>query len=79
MTATITKKAGKGSGDRVISEMATFFTVIPGKAEELRAACEQFAATALKGDPKVIQKSGLRDTAACALQQRSAAAVGHDL
>src|SRR5689334_1938019 len=62
MTATVTKKAGKGSGDRVISEMATFFTVVPGKAEELRAACERFAATALKGDPKVIQKSGLRDS-----------------
>ena len=62
MTITLSKKAGKGSNDRVISEMATFFTVIPGKAEELRAACERFAATALKGDPKVIQKSGLRDT-----------------
>src|SRR5689334_21715234 len=62
MTAPITKKAGKGTTDRVISEMATFFTVIPGKAEELRAACERFAATALKGDPKVVQKSGLRDS-----------------
>ena len=62
MTATTTKKAGKGTTDRVISEMATFFTVIPGKAAELRAACERFAATALKGDPKVIQKSGLRDS-----------------
>jgi hypothetical protein len=61
MTAT-TKKAGKGTTDRVISEMATFFTVIPGKAEELRAACERFAAIALQADPKVVQKSGLRDS-----------------
>jgi hypothetical protein len=61
MTAT-TKKAGKGSTDRVISEMATFFTVIPGKAEELRAACERFAAVAIQADPKVVQKSGLRDS-----------------
>ena len=62
MTAAITKKGGKGSTDRVISEMATFFTVLPGKAEELRAACERFAAAALNGDPKVVQKSGLRDS-----------------
>lgn len=59
---TLSKKSGKGKTDRVISEMATFFKVLPGKAEELRAACERFAAAALKGDPKVIQKSGLRDS-----------------
>jgi hypothetical protein len=62
MTATTSKKSGKGTNDRVISEMATFFTVIPGKAEELRKACEGFAATALQADPKVVQKSGLRDS-----------------
>jgi hypothetical protein len=62
MTATTSKKSGKGTTDRVISEMATFFTVIPGKAEELRKACEGFAATALQADPKVVQKSGLRDS-----------------
>ncbi|MCL4303586.1 MAG: hypothetical protein KJ077_48315 [Anaerolineae bacterium] len=61
-TVTLSKKSGKGKTDRVISEMATFFKVLPGKAEELRAACERFAATALQGDPKVIQKSGLRDS-----------------
>lgn len=61
-TVTLSKKSGKGATDRVISEMATFFKVLPGKAEELRAACERFAAAALKGDPKVIQKSGLRDS-----------------
>ena len=62
MTAAITKKAGKGTTDRVISEMATFFTVQPGHEEELRAACERFAALAHQGDPKTIQKSGLRDS-----------------
>ena len=62
MTAATSKKSGKGTNDRVISEMATFFTVIPGKAEELREACARFAAVALQADPKVVQKSGLRDS-----------------
>ena len=62
MTATTSKKSGKGTTDRVISEMATFFTVKPGHAEELREACERFAAVALQADPKVVQKSGLRDS-----------------
>jgi Rod binding domain-containing protein len=59
---TLSKKSGKGATDRVISEMATFFTVKPGQAEELRQACERFAAVALQADPKVVQKSGLRDS-----------------
>lgn len=61
-TVTLSKKSGKGTTDRVISEMATFFTVKPGQAEELRKACERFAAVALQADPKVVQKSGLRDS-----------------
>lgn len=59
---TLSQKSGKGATDRVISEMATFFTVKPGQAEELRQACARFAAVALQADPKVVQKSGLRDS-----------------
>lgn len=62
MSTTVTKKAGKGTTHGVISEMATFFTVQPGHAEELRAACERFAEMARQGDKKTIQKSGLRDS-----------------
>ncbi len=58
----VTPKSGKGTTDRLISEMATFFTVNPGQEEKLREACARFAATALHGDPKIIQKSGLRDS-----------------
>ncbi|MCB0165324.1 MAG: hypothetical protein KDI79_13925 [Anaerolineae bacterium] len=61
-TVTLTKKSGKGLTDRVISEMATFFTVNPGQVEELRQACERFAAVALQADPTVVQRSGLRDS-----------------
>jgi hypothetical protein len=62
MNTTTSKKAGKGTTDRLISEMATFFTVKPGQAEELRKACERFAEIARQGDAKTIQKSGLRDS-----------------
>jgi hypothetical protein len=62
MNTTVSKKAGKGTTDRLISEMATFFTVKPGHEEELRGACERFAAVASQGDQKTVQKSGLRDS-----------------
>lgn len=62
MTATVSKKSGKGTNHGVVSELAAFFTVKPGHAEELRGACERFAAMARQADPKVIQKSGLRDS-----------------
>ena len=34
MTTPITKKSGKGITDGVISELATFFDVLPGHEEE---------------------------------------------
>ena len=38
MPAKVTQKSGKGTTDRLISEMATFFTVKPGQEEKLREA-----------------------------------------
>jgi hypothetical protein len=56
-----TKKSGKGNRDGVISELSTFYEVIPGHEEELRAACERLANT-LKNSPRELNiETGLRD------------------
>jgi hypothetical protein len=61
MTATMSKKSGKGTSHGVVSELTTYFTVKPGHEEEMRAACERFN-TYLHGlDPMIAQKSGLRE------------------
>ncbi|MBW8795420.1 MAG: hypothetical protein JF597_18020 [Streptomyces sp.] len=62
MTATITKKAGKGRIDGVVSELATYFHVKPGHVEELQAACRRFVEELRRQDPKETIKTGLRDT-----------------
>lgn len=55
------KKSGKGNRDGVISELATFYEVIPGHEDELRAACERLANT-LKNAPRELNiQTGLRD------------------
>src|ERR671925_293317 len=62
MTTTLSQKSGKGTSDGVVSELTTFFTVKPGHAEELRAACERF--NKLMHEPEWLQqaqKSGLRE------------------
>jgi len=62
MTATISKKSGKGTTDGVVSELTTYFTVKPGHEEEMRAACERF--NSLMHEPewrRQAQKSGLRE------------------
>ena len=57
----VTKKSGKGMRDGVVSELATFYEVIPGHEEELRAACERLANT-LKNAPRELNiETGLRD------------------
>lgn len=58
----VTKKSGKGLSDGVISELSAFFTVKPGREEELRAALRRFAENLNNIDPKEIQRVGLRDT-----------------
>jgi hypothetical protein len=55
------KKAGKGSRDGVISELATFYEVIPGHEDALRAACERLANTLKKAPRELNIETGLRD------------------
>lgn len=61
MATQITKKSGKGSVDGVVSELSLFFDVLPGHAEEIRAASQRLGA-AVKGlDPNTSASTGLRD------------------
>ena len=61
MTATINKKSGQGLSDGVVSELATFWEVLPGHEDELRAATERFAATLRAVDRDKNLHTGLRD------------------
>ena len=62
MTTAITKKAGKGTTDGVVSELATFWDVLPGREEELAAATQRMVA-AIRNVPAGINiKTGLRDS-----------------
>ena len=56
-----TKKSGKGNRDGVVSELATFYEVLPGHEEELRAACQRMADTLRSLSMEVHLKTGLRD------------------
>ena len=58
---TLSKKSGKGISHGVVSELTTFFGIQPGHEEELRAACQRFDKVFREADPKVHQKTGLRD------------------
>jgi hypothetical protein len=62
MTATITKKAGKGATDGVVSELATYFHVKPGHEQECAAACQRMCDALAMGDMADTIKTGLRDT-----------------
>jgi hypothetical protein len=62
MTATLSKKTGKGLGNGLLSEMSTFFHVRPGHAEELYAAIQRFGVAARESVMKVGKSGGLRDT-----------------
>jgi hypothetical protein len=61
MSATLSKKSGKGISDGVVSELTSFFHVKPGHEQELRAACERFAQTLRDSGWQNTQKTGLRD------------------
>jgi hypothetical protein len=58
---TFSKKSGKGISHGVVSELTTFFGIQPGHEEEMRAACQRFGTVFRQADPKVHQKTGLRD------------------
>ncbi|MBV9691790.1 MAG: hypothetical protein JO202_18995 [Ktedonobacteraceae bacterium] len=60
-TTQFNKKSGKGLRHGVISELATFFEVLPGHEDELRTACARLAETLKKGSLEMHMKTGLRD------------------
>ena len=61
MSSTSNKKSGLGLSDGVVSELATFWEVLPGHEDELRAATERFAATLRAVDRDKNLHTGLRD------------------
>ena len=61
MTTTISKKSGKGLSDGVVSELATYWNVLPGHEDELRAATERFADTLRQVPVEKNIHTGLRD------------------
>jgi len=61
MTSTINRKSGKGLSDGVVSELATYWNVLPGHEDELRAATERFADTLRQVPLEKNIHTGLRD------------------
>jgi hypothetical protein len=61
MTTAVSKKSGKGTTDGVISEMATFWDIMPGRADEVRAASKRMIDAVHGLDPAVSAATGLRD------------------
>jgi hypothetical protein len=55
-------KSGKGIRDGVVSELAAFFRVKPGCADQLQEACAQFADSLRQVPDADVQKIGLRDS-----------------
>ena len=63
MTTALTKKSGKGSADGMISELTTFWDVLPGSghADEARAAGQRMVDAIHGLDPATSAATGLRD------------------
>jgi hypothetical protein len=61
MTSAVTTKSGKGLSDGVVSELATYWNVLPGHEDELRAAAQRFADTLRGIDFDANIHTGLRD------------------
>ena len=61
MTTATSKKSGKGLSDGVVSELATYWNVLPGHEDELRAATQRFADTLRGVDRDANIHTGLRD------------------
>lgn len=60
-TVQVTRKSGKGLRDGVVSELATFWDVIPGHEAELKAACDRLATTLKNAPIELNMQTGLRD------------------
>ncbi|CAM5722982.1 hypothetical protein [Streptomyces hirsutus] len=62
MTTKTNVKSGKGLSDGVISELATYWNVLPGHEDELRAATQRFADVLRQIPPDKNIHTGLRDS-----------------
>jgi hypothetical protein len=61
MTTITSVKSGKGLSDGVVSELATYWNVLPGHEDELRAATQRFADVLRQVDRDKNIHTGLRD------------------
>ena len=61
MTTALSKKSGKGTTDGVISELATFWDILPGHAEEAAAGSKRMTDAIHGLDPATSAATGLRD------------------
>lgn len=61
MTTANSQKSGKGLSDGVVSELATYWHVLPDHEDELRAATQRFADTLRGVDRDANIHTGLRD------------------
>jgi len=61
MTTANSQKSGQGLSDGVVSELATYWNVLPGHEDELRAAAQRFADTLRGVDREANIHTGLRD------------------
>ena len=61
MTTANSQKSGRGLSDGVVSELATYWNVLPGHEDELRAATQRLADTLRGVDLDANIHTGLRD------------------
>jgi hypothetical protein len=61
MVVSMNRKSGVGLSDGVVSELTVVWTVKPGHAEQLSAACKRFMDVVRNTDAEATQKTGLRD------------------
>ena len=61
MTTANSQKSGRGLRDGVVSELATYWNVLPGHEDQLRAATQRFADTLRGVDLDVNIHTGLRE------------------
>jgi hypothetical protein len=62
MTSAVTRKSGQGLSYGVVSELATYWNVLPGHEDELRAATQRFADVLSKIPLEKNIHTGLRDS-----------------
>jgi hypothetical protein len=62
MTSAVTRKSGQGLSYGVVSELATYWNVLPGHEDELRAATQRFADVLSNVPLEKNIATGLRDS-----------------